>query len=317
MVVAALTRQRPEMLRELLLSWARMTLPEQCSVKCLIVENDVQQVSRSVIDGCRPHFIDRELLYVLEPELGIPFGRNRAAKVAIAQNADLLLFVDDDEEVAEDWLVRMISGYRYSDAVLLGAPLRAKLPAEQLSFFQSKMFANIEARYRQKELRARNLATLNTTRNVTIVTNNWLAETAIFRDHGIWFDENMRFTGGTDAKFYLEVCKAGLPTGWVADAFVYETVPPKRLSFWYQYRRARDQSNTHIRRKSETSRHTIGAAVLGALAKIIPFIYLSIAIPFTGGRTVLGAARTLGWISGRLGYVFGARSVLYLEVTGN
>ncbi|THK34634.1 glycosyltransferase family 2 protein [Ensifer sp. MPMI2T] len=313
--VAALTRKRPEMLRALLVSLAKMTVPEQCHVKCLIVENDTVEASRSVVEECRPSF-KSELLYVLEPELGIPFGRNRAAKEAIAGGADLLLFIDDDEVVADDWLVRMIAGYRSSNAVLLGAPLRAKLPTEQLSIFQRKMFANIEARYKRKEDRARTRATLNATNRVTIVTSNWLGELSIFRDHNIWFDENMRFTGGTDAKFFAEVRKAGLAAGWVADAIVYETVPLDRLSFMYQYQRARDQSNTNYGRKPPGALRT-SLTLLQMPHRLAFCLLLFAAVPVTGGKTLLAAARSLGWVAGKIGCFSGQRSALYFEVTGS
>lgn len=305
------------MLEALLASWSRMAIPERCRVTCLIVENDTSELSKPVLDGLRPRFDRAELRYVLEPNLGIPFGRNRAAREAIAAKADLLLFVDDDEVVAEDWLVRMIAGYRASRALLMGAPLRAKMPAEPLSYLQRKMFANIEFRYRHKENRAKKRADLNSTDRVTVVTNNWLADTSLFTDHGLWFDEGMRFTGGTDAKFYSDACKAGIATGWVADAFVYETISPDRLSFRYQYQRARDQSNTHMSRKNLPWAGAAVQAVLGSALKAVPCALLFIAIPLTGGKTTLNAARTLGWIAGRLGYVFGAKSSLYFDVTGN
>ena len=315
--VAALTRRRSRMLQELLLSWSMMAIPERCRVTCLIVENDTSEISKPILDELRPRFGHAELLYVLEPNLGIPFGRNRAAREAIAGKADLLLFVDDDEVVAEDWLVRMIAGYRNSRARLMGAPLRARVPTEPLSYLQRKMFSNIDFRYRYKENRAKKRADLNSTNRVTVVTNNWLAETSVFTDHDIWFDESMRFTGGTDAKFYAEACMAGIATGWVADAFVYETISPDRLSFKYQYQRARDQSNTHMSRKKLPWHSAALQAVLGSAVKMAPCALLFIAIPLTGGKTTLNAARTLGWIAGRLGYVFGTKSSLYFDVTGN
>lgn len=314
--VSALTRQRPEMVNALLRSWAQMRLPERCAVTFLIVENDSRPLTQNVVESHRQHFTQSELHYVLETEPGIPFGRNRAAKEAIAADAHLLLFVDDDEEVAEDWLVKMIDGYRKSNAVLLGAPLRARPPAGHLTSLQQTMYKNVEARYATKERRAARLTTLNSTERVTIVTNNWLAELAVFKDHNIWFDEAMRYTGGTDSKLYADVRKAGLTTGWVTDAFVYETIPPERLSFWYQYRRARDQSNTHIRRKSQT----LGRSAILALAPVpIKSLFLVgqiVAIPVTAGKTMLDAARTMGWISGRIGFVVGKKSSLYSNVTG-
>ncbi|HXV31298.1 MAG TPA: glycosyltransferase family A protein [Sinorhizobium sp.] len=315
--VAALTRKRPEMLAELLDSWAKAAIPVQCTVTFLVVENDATELCRDVVDQYAGRFAQSRLLYVLETELGIPFGRNRAAKEAIAADADLLVFMDDDEVAAEDWLDRLVAGYRQSNAVLLGAPLRANAPDGPLTLMQRTMYRNVEARYAQKEARAKKRASLHGTDRVTIVTNNWLAELSLFTRHGIWFDEEMRFTGGTDSKFYAQVRAKGLPTGWVADAFVYETVPPERLSFTYQYRRARDQSNTNIRRKKQSESRPAITGLALIPAKIVISMALMIGVPLTGGKTLLDLARTLGWISGRLGSLLGARSNLYKDVTGN
>ncbi|MDP9840730.1 GT2 family glycosyltransferase [Neorhizobium huautlense] len=314
--VAALTRKRPEMLDDLLASWAAMDIPSLCSITYLIVENDSDTPALPVVDRHRKNFIQSDLRYVQEPELGIPFGRNRAAREAIEDGADLLLFVDDDEVTAKDWLKRMLDGYRKSNAMLLGAPLRARRPKEALSYMQSKMYENIEARYRQKEERAKRRTTLNSTNRVTIVTNNWLADLAIFRDHNIWFDQEMRFTGGTDSKLYAEIRKAELPTGWVDDAFVYETIPPERLSFWYQLKRAMDQSNTNLRRKGNSKIRNSASAIAGSTLKIPVFILLIAATIITNGKTLLSLARNTGWIAGRISYLIGYRSKLYANTTG-
>ena len=314
--VSVLTRRRPEMLNDLLIAWAEMDLPERCRVTFLVIENDNVDRSRRVIHNNAHRFVDCELRYMLEPEIGIPFGRNRAAREAIADGADVLLFVDDDQVTSHNWLVKMIEGYRNSDAVLLGAPLRARLPKQMLSPLQRCMYSNIEARYRKKEMRAARLSSSNKISRITIVTNNWLADTSMFRSSGIWFDESMRFTGGSDAKLCAEARKAGLATAWVKDAFVYETVPPERLSFSYQYKRARDQSNINFSRKKEGARRT-ALTLLELPYKFLFCALLFASIPLTGGRTLLGAARSIGWIAGRLGYFAGKESSLYAEVTGS
>ena len=240
------------MLKALLFSWSSLIIPKEISVTFLIVENDIKEKSNSIIQTLRPLFDNSNLSYILEKELGIPFARNCAARKALEIKSDLLLFVDDDQEVASDWLEKMIQGYRSSKALLIGAPLRARLPEEKLSIFQRLMFINLKSRYKRKELRASSKASLKGTPGVTIVTNNWLADTSLFSEHNIWFDESMRYTGGTDSKFYAEVIAKNLPTAWVQDAHVYETIPKERLSFIYQYKRARDQSNTNFRRKNSS-----------------------------------------------------------------
>ena len=315
--VATLTRQRPKMLEALLRSWSSLMIPEKVKVTFLVVENDTEERSKDLIETLRPAFKNCDLVYALETEPGIPFARNRAATESIEIGSDLLLFVDDDEEVPRDWLQKIIQGYRNSEAKLIGAPLRARRPEENLTFLQKLMFTNLKSRYRKKERRASRKASLKGTTGVTIVTNNWLAETSLFSEHNIWFDESMRHTGGTDSKFYAEVIAKGLQTAWVQGAHVYETIPPERLSFLYQYGRARDQSNTNFRRKNNGTVRLNPIVLTSILIKLIAVIGLILTLPITAGRTLMTLARALGWIAGRIGAIAGSRSTLYSSTTGN
>ncbi len=315
--VAVLTRQRPRMLDGVLASFDALRIPRDCTVRFLVVENDDAPRSRECVVSRGGALPGGPLDYVLEPELGIPFGRNRAAREALAAGHELLAFVDDDEVVTRDWLVRFVEGYRASGAWLLGAPLGI-YPAEPgLTWLQNRMHGCIRRRYARKADRAARRASLSGTPGVTIVTNNWLGRTAIFGDRGIWFDEAMRFTGGTDAKLSSEVKAAGLPTAWVADARVEEVVPPERLTFAYQYARGRDQSNTNFRRKIETRPQARWSVLVSVPLKGSAVIVLAALLLPSNGATLLDLARTSGWIAGRIGALFGARSALYRKTTGH
>ncbi|MGA9253598.1 MAG: glycosyltransferase, partial [Roseobacter sp.] len=138
-VVSALTRRRPEMLGSLIGSWGTMDIPDNTQIVLLIVENDDAPRSAEHVAKYGTLENGTDVTYVHEPELGIPFGRNRAAKEAIAIGADLLAFVDDDEIVAKDWLVQLIDAYRTSEAVLIGGPLRIKKTERTLSFVDGLM----------------------------------------------------------------------------------------------------------------------------------------------------------------------------------
>ena len=305
------------MLRDLIDSWGKMAVPEGCEITCLVVENDSEPKSAHVIEAARPLPNGVELAYVLETEQGIPFGRNRAAKEAIAAGSDLLAFVDDDEIVAQDWLVRIVAAYRESEALLIGGPLRVKKTPRDLPFIAALMDKCIARRYLRKETRAARRAGLTGTPGVTIVTNNWLAETSVFEKHGIWFDENMRFTGGTDSKLCAEVKAAGLPTAWAADAAVYEEIPRERLAISYQFKRGRDQSSTNYTRKLQGQPSAKYNVLVSVPIKLIIICGLVIALPLTGGRTLLDIVRTSGWVAGRFDALRGRRSDLYKTVTGD
>lgn len=314
--VAVLTRRRPQMLSALLDSFAGLNPPEDCDIRFLVVENDDEPRSRAIVEAREGQLPAGRLDYVLESEPGIPFARNRAAREAITARRRLLAFVDDDEIVDPDWLVRFVAGYRDSGAVLLGGPHGICAAEPGLSWLQRRIHHGLRRRFEKKAERAARLAGLGGTPGVNIVTNNWLAETSIFSDHDIWFDEMMRFTGGTDAKFSAEVKGAGLPTAWVADARVYENVPPERLSFAYQFRRARDQSNTTFRRKIAEAPSARRSALVSVPLKLLGVGWFTLLLLPTNGATLLDLAHTTGWIAGRLGALLDLRSSHYAETTG-
>ncbi|MGD9293811.1 MAG: glycosyltransferase [Roseobacter sp.] len=316
-MVAALTRRRPDMLKTLLGSWIACDLPENASVQFLIVENDEAPRCEQIVHAFAREATDRSIHYVHEPEPGIPFGRNRAAREAVACAADLLAFVDDDESVGKDWLVQIVNAHRQSGAVLIGGPVRVKESRHDLSFLQRLMQTCVVRRYQRKEQRAARLAGLEGTPGVTIVTNNWLGETSLFSAHGMWFDEDMRFTGGSDAKFCAQIRSKGLPTAWAKGAVVYEEIAPERLGIGYQFKRARDQSSTHYARKASLAWRAALDFLVLMPAKTIAFAFLVFALPFTGGRTLLQAVRTGGWIAGRFEALAGRKSDHYKAATGD
>ena len=315
--VATLTRQRPAMLGNLLNSWKDLIIPQNTVVKFLVIENDQKEHSKSVLNLFSENKQPFDALYFLEKEIGIPFARNRAAREAIKLKSDLLLFVDDDEIVAPDWLKQMILTYQNSNALLVGGPLRCQPPKHKLTFFQKLMYKNIEARYRRKEFRANGGRFLTKKNKTTIVTNNWLADITLFTKHNIWFDETMRHTGGTDAKFFSEVITKNLKTKWAKEAVVYETIPTDRLTFSYQYYRARDQYNTYVLRKNRTLVKKLLLLPTTLIIKFLLVLMLFLSVPLSGGRTLVTLARALGSITGHLRALVGVKSSHYMKTTGN
>ena len=120
---------------------------------------------------------------------------------------------DDDEVVAEDWLVHLVAGY------CLAAPLASIPPQEgqlDAGMYPPPLCPEGGASGSPRGPKG--------TPDMTIVTNNLLAETSILRDHDIWFDE-AKLDGDQDN---------ALPTACIADAHAYEAVPsrggPSRVS---------------------------------------------------------------------------------------
>lgn len=314
-----ITRNRLRMLRELLDSFQAMSVPEDVEPFYVIVENNDVPTLDALVARFREAVAPIPVMVALEPDLGIPIARNRACDIAIEAGAELLAFVDDDETVTPDWLERIVARYRSTDLVLIGGPVLPAFPAEGVTFWQRRLQAGIAHRYLSKARKAEAAMRSGRQRQVSIITNNWLAEAAIFTRHGIRFDPRLRFTGGSDTAFWRDVHAAGLPTGWAPDAAVVETIPRERVSWRYQFRRAMEQSRTSLGHKIR--RESYGAALLSAvpamLARVVGLLVLTLALPFVGGPGLIQLARGTGWLAGRLTGLLGARSELYRETTGS
>lgn len=311
--VAAITRQRPVMLKQLLASWSACEMPPLTDVSFVVVENAAQPDCRDIVLGAAGGL---NLDYRLEPSIGIPFARNRAVEHALETGADLVAFVDDDERVAKDWLVELVAEHRRSRALLIGGPVEAQPPAVPLSRWRKAIMRGVQQRFRHKAVVARRQNAAGRADRITVVTNNWLAHRDLFVAHRLRFDERDPMSGGSDAAFDHEVTRRGLTKSWADRAMVYETMPPSRLTFSYQFRRARDQSLASFTRKRRGGDRRAASLVPLLAFRLLATAATALAVPVRGGPGVLALARASGWSAGRILGLLGSRSRLYAKVTG-
>ena len=302
------------MLARLLRSFGQMSIPDDCVVDCLIVENDTTDASRDIVGNALPLPNGLSIRYVVETELGIPYGRNRAAREAIANGADLLAFVDDDEYVDEAWLVEMVKRYRETGAHLIGGPVIIPAPQEKLSSLETAFHKDLTAFYEQRAQSAIKAAGEG---RASPVTNKWLGEKKLFSKHNLWFDESLRFTGGSDSRFFHTARDRGFRLNWAPKAKVYATMSADRLNFKTQLREAHSRGLNRIRLDQVEKRLYLLRLPFGILFKLISAGLLAASLPFTGGRGVLNLTRRLGLVTGRIAALFGANSSLYTRIFGN
>lgn len=317
--ICCTTRYRPKMLRALIRSWAGLKFPDGVTPIFIIVENDQVAASRELVDSLRQDFAGRSLVYAVEPEIGIPQARNAAVRVALGLGATVICFVDDDETVAEDWFVHLYEAHRRSGAQLIGGPVRPLIPTPADSAYRRIVQQGISDRYRKIETKAAKRLRTGQLGRMAILTNNWFADAEIFTRHGLSFDPELRLSGGSDTQFFRDAVAKGIRTDWAPQAVVFETIPPERTSLAYQYRRGREQSKTSIRAKIKKAGRLPVLPVLGTSVAIrcVGAAGLLLAVPFTGGRSLVAFARSCGWIAGRVAGFLGGRSSLYRDVTGN
>lgn len=302
------------MLGSLLQSLGEMTPPPNCDVSCLIVENDTHAASLKIFDSLIPLKNGIDASYVLETELGIPFGRNRAAKEAILQSADLLAFIDDDEFVASDWLLEFVARYRETDAVLLGGPVVVPPAEEQLTWIQRVLHRELVADF---ERRAAGAIPAAAEGRASPVTNNWLGEVTLFSEHQLWFDESLRLTGGSDSQFFHEARARGFKLEWASKAQVYAPMSKDRLTLFAQIREAHGRTINRVRLGQTNKKFQRSRLPFSIFLRLLSALLILVALPFRGGKGLLKFAQKTGWITGRIYAAFGGHSSLYARTFGN
>ena len=161
------------------------------------------------------------LIYQLEPKIGIPYVRNRLYRMS--EGCDYIAFVDDDEFVHRLWLFNYVSNLSQRNAVLCG-PVKARFKdgapkwALDYGFYDSDEHAHLEP-------------------ISVFYTNNVIINRKILMEVNGPFSEDMALTGGTDKLLALQLKGLGHEFIWVNNAIVYEDIPNNRVSIAWLFNR--------------------------------------------------------------------------------
>jgi glycosyltransferase involved in cell wall biosynthesis len=314
--IGTITRNRPEMLRALLGSYGRMVLPANAEVMFAVVENNATITIEPVIAALRPVLAPAEIIVAAEPRAGIPFARNAVLDIALAQGADFLTFVDDDEQVDRDWLVNLLRKSEQQQYDLVGGPVLIRDMPDGATGLQKIIWKGLMQRDAYVAAKALKRFSRRGANSVNISTANWLGRLAFFRRTGLRFDDRIGAGSGSDRRLYKQLVSLGGKAGWTIDAPVYDTVPLSRLTLAYQFTRGRDHTAFLFADKSRADLPSRPVLALKALGRL-PRILLSVlAIPFTGGTSIMMAARLAGDMVGFIDAFRGVHGSHYKNVTG-
>ena len=304
--VGVITKDRPEMLRTLLASYEAMRRPHNAQLEFVFVENDTKRTLAALLDEFGDT-VEEPVLYETEPEPGIPFARNRVLEIALERGADILTFVDDDERVADDWLVRLTDTLMQRDLDLVGGPLKIEAAVADTSSWQKAVLNYLQERA-DKNRRTRSAMVANgTDHELNAYTNNWALRVDFARQKGLRFDEALRYTGGSDTAFSKAVRAAGGRNGYAPNAVVHDRIPAHRLSLRYLYRRTREQARNggQIHQKSGLKVASL------VLPRLLEALVLALSSPLTGKRSFVKAVYKTALTDGRVRGALGLRSQLY------
>ncbi|GAB2455730.1 hypothetical protein GCM10027265_00980 [Jatrophihabitans fulvus] len=193
----------------------------------LIVDNDPDAGARAAVEG----FQHLGVRYLHEPEPGISAARNRALDEA--KDADVLVFVDDDEEVLPGWLTALLTEFERHRPSAVQGKVISDFTSEPDEWLRAGGF-----------FVRRSLPT--GTRVSVAATNNLLLDLHDVRRRGLRFEDSYGLTGGGDSAFTRRLVREGGEIRWCQEAVVVDHVPPDRATREWVLGRARRTGNSDV-----------------------------------------------------------------------
>jgi glycosyltransferase involved in cell wall biosynthesis len=294
-----LTYRRPKSLARLLAPLAdQVRALDGWRSEVVVVDNDPLGLAVAVVANCGVSDIAR---YVHEPRPGIAAARNRTLDEAV--DADVVVFIDDDEIPGPGWLRALLGCWEQWDCAAVSGPVRPDFAAEPGEWVRgSGMFSR------------RRRAT------GTIVdgapTNNLLLDMAVVRARHLRFDERFGVTGGEDTYFARTLADHGETIRWCDEAEVIEPVATERATRGWVLRRAFRTGTTWsaiaLARTRPDRRWWARSALLARAAfRLLPASAEILVATVTRSTARRAAAEVVA--AGRLGMLLGAGGYVYRE----
>lgn len=308
-LVTICTRNRPVLLDQCLASVCASEPAEGATFEIAVIENNDRLTCEEI--AARHEAASAIKIHcVLEPELGLPFARNRCGTHAAENGFDWLLYIDDDEVARPDWFRTMMTAMREFDADVFYGRVVAVYPEGTPAYL------------RERDINKRPRAT----RVYKAEGHNTLVRTAIFAGDGdnMRFDTSMRFTGGSDTDFFSRVAAKGRVILWIGEAVVEELIPATRMTLAWQLNRTfRVAINLSVLKAKQEGKAAAAffslvkgtGRLLGGLALLLPGMLAALAGE-KGKRWGFKALKQIASGLGSYAYLFGVRPQPYRKVDG-
>jgi succinoglycan biosynthesis protein ExoM len=229
------TFRRIEMLRKLILSIMNCNVNKTLikEINLFIVDNDPEKSAEAAVSKLaeRPGKLNR-ISYHCFPVKGLANVRNELLRVALQDDPDYIVFIDDDEYVIAEWLDELAGTITVNKGDMVMGPV--------ISGFDEKVPQYI-TRWIERPSHE------NNSRMNFIRTGNLIIRTKTLTEYNIRFDQRFNMTGGEDSYFGVKMIGKGATVYWAANAIAYETVPGGRANIQWLFRRYYNGANVYTR----------------------------------------------------------------------
>jgi len=224
--IAICTHNRSDLLQTTLQSLTQLHGIADPDVEVLVVDNASQDATSQVLQD----FLSRLPLRVeQEDRLGHCFARNHAVQQA---RGDLLLWTDDDVELAHDWLAAYRRACESADVVFWGGPIIPRCLGPTPRWLTAN-WQRLAGCYAQRDLGQEPL-------DLDAQHLPYGANFAVRRQVCLQFPFDValgrrgdQLVGEDERDFLLRLLQHGHRGRWVPDATVWHLIPPQRLTLDY------------------------------------------------------------------------------------
>ncbi|HWZ59386.1 MAG TPA: glycosyltransferase family 2 protein [Gemmatimonadaceae bacterium] len=267
-------------------------------VRVIVVDNDAGGPCRAMSEAQATCF-PLGLRYVVEPQRGITYARNRCVAEA-GDDVTFLAMLDDDEVPEPEWLAELLRVQATTGADIVTGPVVPYFASPVPTWVRDGRFFD-----RPRHATGRRLPHAH--------THNVLARRAVFDETGT-FDNRFALTGGEDLEFFRRAVGRGFSVVWADGAQVLEWIPASRATLTWLLRRSYRGGTTLglvDRDRSDVWRARGGRVVRG-LGRLVQGVLLTPVAALSPRRSVR-LVRAMQLIARGAGMIVGAFGGRYEE----
>ena len=257
------TCQRPRMLDAALASLERAGVAEGWTAKMLVLDNDSEETARPVFEA-RAETAAFPIRYAVEPQRGLSAVRNRAIDEALSENADALVFFDDDQVAHPDCLRFLLEDMEKSGADIINGFVSRVWPGGVRPWWAPKDRQPPKEGPEKTDACATNLTAFNR----RVISH-------------MRFDERFNFTGFEDIEYTRRATGKGFAVFHSARSRADDYVAPVRATFRNHAKTLWGGNVAQIRIRADSNGRELFRFALKGLAKIVKGVLQIALIPFS------------------------------------
>lgn len=289
--ICVATFKRPGLLKCCLSKIKLLEIPKKNKVTLIIVDNDLNKSAEPTVKIFLKKY-PLPIHYVIEPNRGIVYARNRLINEALLISSNLICFIDDDEFPKADWLIKHFFALFQHNADVTTGPV---IPIDNENQVET---INFPSKFKTGHIPRH------------VAAGNVLFKSKLVDEQNLRFDLTYNFTGGEDFHFFDRSSAKKNNHIWVNDAIIYEHVSQERKTkkylffrhftgainnvIQYKYKKNKIQAWLHFILK-------IIGKIFGALTSFI--LYITTLKNTKLEKCIIKLASALGYLFGLLNIV--------------